>query len=190
MRGIHGLIHPDDRPVQSQLLQAMGEVTTHRGPDDEGMHSEGAAGVAMRRLSIIDPAFEKLVATGKGKICFAGLSFKTGAEDLRESPRVALAELLIGKGLELSIYDPEVRLASQLAADKCFSEQRLPRIGQMLTPELAEAVARAELLVLGGSSRDVTDALMRPVRPEQVVIDLVRLPGEVVLPAQVQGLYR
>ena len=45
-----------------------------------------------------------------------------------------------------------------------------------------------ELLVLGSSSRAVIDALMRRVRPGQVVIDLVRLPGDVLLPAKVQGL--
>jgi asparagine synthase (glutamine-hydrolysing) len=34
----------------------MGLVTRHRGPDDEGMHVDGACGLAMRRLSIIDVA--------------------------------------------------------------------------------------------------------------------------------------
>ena len=56
MCGIHGLIHLDGRPVEPRLLSAMGDVTTHRGPDDEGMHIDGAAGIAMRRLSIIDLA--------------------------------------------------------------------------------------------------------------------------------------
>ncbi len=54
MCGIHGLIHLDGSPVEPRLLSAMGDVTTHRGPDDEGMHIDGAAGIAMRRLSIID----------------------------------------------------------------------------------------------------------------------------------------
>ena len=56
MCGIHGLIHLDGSPVQPRLLSAMGDVTTHRGPDDEGMHIDGAVGIAMRRLSIIDLA--------------------------------------------------------------------------------------------------------------------------------------
>lgn len=56
MCGIHGLIHLDGRPVAPNMLSAMGDVTTHRGPDDEGMHIDGAAGIAMRRLSIIDLA--------------------------------------------------------------------------------------------------------------------------------------
>jgi asparagine synthase (glutamine-hydrolysing) len=56
MCGIHGLIHLDGLPVDPRLLSAMGDVTRHRGPDDEGMHIDGAAGIAMRRLSIIDLA--------------------------------------------------------------------------------------------------------------------------------------
>ncbi len=54
MCGIHGLIHFDGRPVEPALLGAMGNITRHRGPDDEGLHLDGACGIGMRRLSIID----------------------------------------------------------------------------------------------------------------------------------------
>lgn len=54
MCGIHGLIHLDGAPVEPRWLSAMGDVTAHRGPDDEGQHIDGACGIAMRRLSIID----------------------------------------------------------------------------------------------------------------------------------------
>src|SRR5438105_10220154 len=56
MCGIHGLYQLDGRRVAPSLLSAMGDVTRHRGPDDEGMHIDGACGIAMRRLSIIDLA--------------------------------------------------------------------------------------------------------------------------------------
>jgi asparagine synthase (glutamine-hydrolysing) len=56
MCGIHGLIHLDGAPVEPRWLTAMGDVTAHRGPDDEGQHIDGACGIAMRRLSIIDLA--------------------------------------------------------------------------------------------------------------------------------------
>lgn len=42
MCGIHGLIHLDGRPVEPAVLTAMGDVTAHRGPDDEGQHIDGA----------------------------------------------------------------------------------------------------------------------------------------------------
>ncbi|CAN5729909.1 asparagine synthase (glutamine-hydrolyzing) [soil metagenome] len=56
MCGIHGIFQLDGQPVPPAMLSAMGDVTTHRGPDDEGMHIDGACGIAMRRLSIIDIA--------------------------------------------------------------------------------------------------------------------------------------
>lgn len=136
----------------------------------------------------LDLAFDKVVAAGKRKVGFVGLSFKTGTDDLRESPLVTLAEMLIGKGYELSIYDPEVHLARLLGANKSFIEQHLPHIGQMLHAELDTVVDYAEVLVMGSSSPAVIEALGRRVRPEQVVVDLVRLPAGIELPAKVQGL--
>ena len=56
MCGIHGLFQLDGMAVQPQWLTAMGDVTAHRGPDDEGQHIDGHCGIAMRRLSIIDLA--------------------------------------------------------------------------------------------------------------------------------------
>ncbi len=56
MCGIHGIYQLDGQAVTPAMLSAMGNVTTHRGPDDEGMHIDGACGIAMRRLSIIDLA--------------------------------------------------------------------------------------------------------------------------------------
>src|SRR5450830_194523 len=56
MCGIHGIYRFDGQGVAPEMLSAMGNVTRHRGPDDEGMHIDGPCGIAMRRLSIIDLA--------------------------------------------------------------------------------------------------------------------------------------
>lgn len=58
MCGIHGIYRFDAAPVSPAQLSAMGDVTRHRGPDDEGWHIDADArcGIAMRRLSIIDLA--------------------------------------------------------------------------------------------------------------------------------------
>ncbi|MGC8605620.1 MAG: asparagine synthase (glutamine-hydrolyzing), partial [Desulfomonilaceae bacterium] len=41
-------------PVSVKLLSDMNRTMIHRGPDDEGYYIDGPAGLAMRRLSIID----------------------------------------------------------------------------------------------------------------------------------------
>ena len=56
MCGIHGLYRLDGRAADRSALAAMGRVTVHRGPDDEGAFASGRCAIGMRRLSIIDVA--------------------------------------------------------------------------------------------------------------------------------------
>lgn len=56
MCGICGVIHLDGKPVRRELLAGMNEPLRHRGPDGAGYFIDGAAGLAMRRLKIIDIA--------------------------------------------------------------------------------------------------------------------------------------
>jgi asparagine synthase (glutamine-hydrolysing) len=56
MCGIHGIFQLDGGPADPALMPAMGRVTVHRGPDDEGLHTDGPCAIGMRRLSIIDLA--------------------------------------------------------------------------------------------------------------------------------------
>jgi asparagine synthase (glutamine-hydrolysing) len=57
MCGIAGILEfgPDAR-ANAGALREMCRVITHRGPDDEGFYTDGAVGIGMRRLSIVDVA--------------------------------------------------------------------------------------------------------------------------------------
>ncbi|MCB1942808.1 MAG: UDP-glucose/GDP-mannose dehydrogenase family protein [Candidatus Accumulibacter sp.] len=146
------------------------------------------AGIMPSNRNHLDLALRKLLAIGKRKIGFVGLSFKTGTDDLRESPLVTLAEQLIGKGMQLAIYDPEVHLARLLGANRSFIERHLPHIGQMMRAELEEVIAESEVLVIGLSGPTIADTLASSCRPEQVLLDLVKLPNRAAIAAQVDGL--
>ncbi|RJP56665.1 MAG: amidotransferase 1, exosortase A system-associated [Candidatus Auribacter fodinae] len=54
MCGIAGVLHFNKKPVTKQLLKAMNDTISHRGPDAEGYHFDDGVGIAHRRLSIID----------------------------------------------------------------------------------------------------------------------------------------
>jgi asparagine synthase (glutamine-hydrolysing) len=56
MCGIFGVLQLDGSPAQRGTLEAMARLSVHRGPDDQGLHLDGACGIGMRRLSIIDLA--------------------------------------------------------------------------------------------------------------------------------------
>ena len=133
-------------------------------------------------------ALRKILASGKRRIGFIGLSFKTGTDDLRESPLVTLAEQLIGKGMQLSIYDPEVHMATLLGANRRYIESHLPHIGQLLQPEIEQVIAQSDVLVVGLTGSAVAEALARGCRPDQTVLDLVNLNNRRHIAAQVEGL--
>ena len=120
-------------------------------------------------------AIDKVLASGARQVAMIGLSFKTGTDDLRESPLVMLAEALIGKGVKLKIYDPDVSLSRLLGANKKFIEAHLPHIGELVSDDLAATVAGAEMVVIGTASAPVMEALSARLSPSQKVLDLVNV---------------
>jgi len=57
MCGIAGLVYTDkERVADPRVLKAMCVAIHHRGPDDWGMWCDGAVGIGMKRLQIIDLA--------------------------------------------------------------------------------------------------------------------------------------
>lgn len=131
--------------------------------------------LASNRLQV-EKAAEMILRTGLRRVAVLGLSFKTGTDDLRESPMATLIETLIGKGLRLSIYDREVELARLHGANKEFIERGIPHIASLLCSSLSETVADAEVVIIGKKDKEF-DALPHLLGDQQLVIDLVRLPG-------------
>jgi asparagine synthase (glutamine-hydrolysing) len=55
MCGIAGLVYKDpSRPCEPEVVTAMRDIASYRGPDDAGIYVDGNAGLGHRRLSIID----------------------------------------------------------------------------------------------------------------------------------------
>ena len=122
----------------------------------------------------IERAIEMVLATGKKQIGILGFSFKAGTDDLRESPMVTLIEALIGKGLQLLIYDRDVSLARLVGANREYIERQIPHIAQLMRTNIEDVVNSADVLVVGNRSGEFNEVVRNP-RPGQVVIDLVRL---------------
>ena len=76
----------------------------------------------------------RCIATGKRRIGMIGLSFKTGTDDLRESPLVLLAEHFIGKGFAMLVYDPEVHLSQPARREPALHRAASCRTSASLHP--------------------------------------------------------
>jgi GDP-mannose 6-dehydrogenase len=127
----------------------------------------------------IDRAFDLIRRAGRTRIGVLGLSFKEGTDDLRESPVVALIEMLIGKGCSISIYDEEVALAKLVGANKRYIEQTIPHISSLMLPSAEAAIEQADLIVVSKKNPQIENAIANHAGP-RIVFDLVRLSPETI----------
>lgn len=135
----------------------------------------------------IERAINMVLRTGRKQIGVLGFSFKAGTDDLRESPMVTLIETLIGKGLQLAIYDRDVSLARLFGANKQYIEREIPHISQLMCETMREVLDRSEVVIVGNKAQEF-QAIESQLRPGQTVIDLVRLFDDKVSGEQYEGI--
>src|SRR5437773_7727238 len=132
----------------------------------------------------IERALEMVLRANTRRIGLLGLSFKAGTDDLRESPIVSLAESLISKGMQLAIYDENVRLASIHGANRDYILNRVPHISRLMVASIDEVLNHADTIVIGNAAPEFRDVPVR-LTDGQTIIDLVRITDS----RSVSGVY-
>src|SRR5882724_4061502 len=94
----------------------------------------------------IERGVRAVIEKGSKKVGILGFSFKAGTDDLRESPIVELAERLIGKGLDLRMYDSNVRLASIHGANRDYILNHIPHISRLMVSSVDEVLSHANTI--------------------------------------------
>jgi GDP-mannose 6-dehydrogenase len=95
------------------------------------------------------------------RIGVIGLAFKEDTDDLRESPVVTLLEQLIGKGREVQVFDPHVRLDEIYGSNRSYILETLPHIGRLLAASLDQILGWADHLVLAQKQGGETSERIR-----------------------------
>ena len=117
-------------------------------------------------------ALAMIRASGRRRIGLLGLSFKEGTDDLRESPVVTLAEQLIGKGYELSVYDQNVRLASLVGANREYILNHIPHIGRLMVDRPEQLLEHSDVVVVASAQREFAP-LLKKAPAGKCIVDLV-----------------
>ncbi len=113
--------------------------------------------------------------SGRRKVGLMGLSFKAGTDDLRESPLVTLADLLLKDGIELAIYDPNVFKAANMdGANRKYIREKIPHISSCLVETPQQLLDRSDIFVIGNHGEDFAN-ILQEANENSPVIDLVRL---------------
>ena len=108
-----------------------------------------------------------------GRIGIFGLAFKENTDDLRESPVVCLLERLIGKGRDIRVFDPHIRLGEIYGSNERFILSAIPHIGRILEGDLGKMLAWSERLVI---AQKPASAFSEQIRGSGLpVLDLVEM---------------
>ena len=96
----------------------------------------------------LERGIREVLEPGAQRIGIFGLAFKEETDDLRESPIVAAIERWTGKGREVRIFDPHIRLDRIYGSNRNFVMTVLPHIGKLMVEELDEVLGWCDCLVL------------------------------------------
>lgn len=129
----------------------------------------------------IASALRLIEQTKAHRVGFLGVTFKPDTDDLRESPTLELVAACLERGLEVSVFDPNLHADGDLEGHYAYMRHArphlravmtaLPRIAQSSAQDVAETV---DCLVVSHNAHGYGHAVA--YRPAGVaVIDLVRL---------------
>ena len=116
-------------------------------------------------------AFQMIESLNKRKVGMLGLSFKAETDDLRESPLVELAEMLIGKGYQLSIYDRNVKFASVHGANRDYINGKIPHVSSLLAEDESELLDNVDVLIVGNKDK-AFQAMLESWPEDKYLVDL------------------
>jgi GDP-mannose 6-dehydrogenase len=151
------------------------------------LFSARGLGVPLPIMEAILPSNEIQLEEAHGKVRelsvrsvgVLGLGFKPGTDDVRESPAIGLIRRLLEDGLDVRVYDPDVRFDTMLQCHRDHLQGVLPRIEAMFCSSLAELIGGpgappcVEAIVVTQRRPEFADALRARGR-NLAVLDLAR----------------
>ena len=84
-------------------------------------------------------------------------------------------ETLVGRGYDVRVYDPDVRLDNLVGKNKLYLERELPHIACLMRNSVQDLVTQSEVVVLTNAHPDYRGAHTL-MREGQILIDLVGAP--------------
>jgi len=137
--------------------------------------------------AMINYALERILMRKDKRVGFLGMAFKSGTDDLRNSPIIALIEQLIGKGFNIRIFDHHVNLGRLCGSNRQFIEERIPHISKLMVDQIEKVLAHAQIVVIG--NRDPAFAnIFSQLSNDQHVLDLVRIRQTIKTDASYEGI--
>lgn len=122
-------------------------------------------------IAQIEKAVTQVLETKKRNVGLLGLAFKSGTDDLRESPAVELAERLMGKGCDLRILDKAVSDAKLIGTNLHYIQERIPHLDSLMVTNTQELLDHADVIVVTHGAAEFRN-IIDQIDPSTPIIDL------------------
>ena len=93
-------------------------------------------------------AIDTVLSIDAGRIGIFGLSFKENTDDLRESPVCALVEQLVGKGRDVRVFDPHIRMDEIYGQNRQFALSAVPHIERLMVSSVDKMLESVDQVIL------------------------------------------
>jgi GDP-mannose 6-dehydrogenase len=128
----------------------------------------------------VEQARRKIHALEARRVAVLGLSFKPNTDDLRESPIIHLIQELWRDGVDISVYDPDIRLEDMLGTNREYMERQLPQAPRIVRGSLEEALEGCQAVIVSQKRPEFIEGVQR--LPDNVaILDLVRIDASTAL---------
>ena len=105
------------------------------------------------------------------KIGIWGLSFKIGTDDLRGSPILDVANMLIKNGFHVKLYDRNVEIKNLIGANKSYLFKKLPNVRNLIVNNFNDLINHADVLVVNSYDKKMIKKIKN--KKNFKIIDLV-----------------
>lgn len=130
-------------------------------------------GILPSNKAHLQSCIDSVLSIGEKSIGIFGLTFKEDTDDLRESPAVELAETLIGKGMDVTIYEPSISHDTIHGTNLTYIESNIPHVWKLLTTDLAKMASKSKVIVMLKRVNDKERQILNSLREDQTCIDFV-----------------
>jgi GDP-mannose 6-dehydrogenase len=114
-------------------------------------------------------AIESVPRNGHSRVGINALAFKSGTDDLRESPLVLIAEHLIGKGFDVKIHDPGIETSLITGTNREYIQKHIPHLSSRMVHSIDELVEHSDILVIARDDDHLVDRLAQAAKRPTIV---------------------
>ena len=129
--------------------------------------------ISKTNIDQISKAIELIKSFDKKNICFLGLSFKEGTDDLRNSPTIKVLDYFISKKYRIKVCDKNVELSKLTGTNKNYIEKEIPKISKLIESDIKKSINESELIVICNKEKIFTELLLKVF--DKPIVDLVYL---------------